>query len=122
MATFTKVFLSEAGTNNLPIHCTGSTNLHFPTTTAGQMDEVWLWLGNSNSSDKTNIGIIAYNNSTATNLSTFTNYVTVPVGQTVLVLAGVVLNASGYSANQLAIRLTGGTPGLYAYGFVNRIS
>ena len=113
MATFIKTKLSESGSRNGSIAVPGfTTKVHETQTSATVLDEIWLWITNTNATPA------------VVEVATFAGNIlamaTVPEKSTVLLLPGHILSGTGSAVTEIEVNPSG--PVVYAFGYVNRIS
>jgi hypothetical protein len=121
MATYTKEKLSGADSKNTPID-TGSgsftwVTVHQSGTSTTVLDEVWLWISNSDNSASADISLRAHDGLSG---PTFYN-VTIPPSTTVLALGGFPISGDGSNAQRIQVFAVG-DGSTWAYGYVNRIT
>ena len=113
MASYSKELLSQSTSGRgIKIVATASAGTQIHTAHASALDEVWLWVTNTDTVDRA--VTIQFGGTTSPDDVIKRN---VPAGEQILVLAGLVLTGS------LVIRAFGAAANvLVAHGFVNRIS
>lgn len=118
MANFTKVKLSGAGSQNLPLQvylsdALGATTLHTTGTSSSTLDEIWIWAANDSAIAVPDVrirsgGTLWYRGPVAANT-------------TQLLVAGAIIAGDG-SAGTVIEGFVTGSYTAYIFGYVNRIS
>jgi hypothetical protein len=120
MASFEKTKLSELGTTlalNGAISSISPTDVHISTSSAGVLDEVWIW-ATAAPFGGGDLRVEVHQWDIASSSYYMVSCLTAPEGETILLVPGFIIGGNGSSSGKIALA----SPDLtFVTGYVNRI-